>query len=328
VLSVSGDLCFHTKLKGGLPLSNEPIVSLKNVTKRIGRKIIIDSLTFDVPQGEIFGFLGPNGAGKTTTIRMMVGLMKISDGEVLIKGKSIKSEFSEAIRHVGAIVENPEMYKYLSGYHNLVHYARMVPGVTKERIDEVVKLVKLENRIHDKVKKYSLGMRQRLGVAQALLHNPSLLILDEPTNGLDPAGIRELRDYLRYLTRTEGITVIVSSHLLTEMELMCDRVAILQEGKLVDVKPIQDLIGTSDKGQTYQIEVSSVEQSLKIVKEMAGAHNVQVVSDKIEVVTDRDKIPFLLNALMLENISIYSVQVVRQSLEDRFLEITGGDQIA
>jgi ABC-2 type transport system ATP-binding protein len=309
-------------------LSKEPIVSLKNVTKCIGRKTIIDNLTFDVPQGEIFGFLGPNGAGKTTTIRMMVGLMKISDGEVLIKGKSIKSEFSEAIRHVGAIVENPEMYKYLSGYHNLVHYARMVPGVTKERIDEVIKLVKLENRIHDKVKKYSLGMRQRLGVAQALLHNPSLLILDEPTNGLDPAGIRELRDYLRYLTRTEGITVIVSSHLLTEMELMCDRVAILQEGKLVDVKPIQDLIGSSDKEQTYHIEVSSVGKAQTIVKEMTGSNDVHIISDKIEVVTDRDRIPGILNALMLEGISIYSVQAVRQSLEDRFLEITRGDQIA
>jgi ABC-2 type transport system ATP-binding protein len=313
---------------GGVLLKNEPIVSLKNVTKRIGRKTIIDNLTFDVPQGEIFGFLGPNGAGKTTTIRMMVGLMKISEGEVLIKGKNIKSEFSEAIRHVGAIVENPEMYKYLSGYHNLVHYARMVPGVTQGRIEEVIKLVKLENRIHDKVKKYSLGMRQRLGVAQALLHNPSLLILDEPTNGLDPAGIRELRDYLRHLTRIEGITVIVSSHLLTEMELMCDRVAILQEGKLVDVKPIQELIGSSDFVQTYHIEVSSIEQSLKIIKKMIDTNDVHVVSDKIEVVTDRDMIPGILKALMLEDISIYSVQVVRQSLEDRFLEITGGDQIA
>jgi ABC-2 type transport system ATP-binding protein len=313
---------------GGVLLKNEPIVSLKNVTKRIGRKTIIDNLTFDVPQGEIFGFLGPNGAGKTTTIRMMVGLMKISEGEVLIKGKNIKSEFSEAIRHVGAIVENPEMYKYLSGYHNLVHYARMVPGVTQGTIEEVIKLVKLENRIHDKVKKYSLGMRQRLGVAQALLHNPSLLILDEPTNGLDPAGIRELRDYLRHLTRIEGITVIVSSHLLTEMELMCDRVAILQEGKLVDVKPIQELIGSSDFVQTYHIEVSSIEQSLKIIKKMIDTNDVHVVSDKIEVVTDRDMIPGILKALMLEDISVYSVQVVRQSLEDRFLEITGGDQIA
>jgi ABC-2 type transport system ATP-binding protein len=294
----------------------------------MGRNIVIDNLTFDVPQGEIFGFLGPNGAGKTTTIRMMVGLMKISDGEILIKGKNIKSEFSAAISHVGAIVENPEMYKYLTGYQNLVHFARMVEGVTKERIDEVIKLVKLENRIHDKVKKYSLGMRQRLGVAQALLHKPSLLILDEPTNGLDPAGIRELRDYLRYLTQTERITVIVSSHLLTEMELMCDRVAILQKGKLVDVKPIQELIGSHDGDQTYHMEVSSAEQALMIVKEMHGAEDVRIISDRLEVVTNRDQIPEIINALMQEDIRVYSAQVVRQSLEDRFLEITGGEQIA
>jgi ABC-2 type transport system ATP-binding protein len=294
----------------------------------MGRNIVIDNLTFDVPQGEIFGFLGPNGAGKTTTIRMMVGLMKISDGEILIKGKNIKSEFSAAISHVGAIVENPEMYKYLTGYQNLVHFARMVEGVTKERIDEVIKLVKVENRIHDKVKKYSLGMRQRLGVAQALLHRPSLLILDEPTNGLDPAGIRELRDYLRFLTRTERITVIVSSHLLTEMELMCDRVAILQKGKLVDVKPIQELIGSHDGTQTYHMEVSSVEQALQIVKEMPGTKDVQIISDRLEVVTNRDQIPEIINALMHEDIRVYSAQVVRQSLEDRFLEITGGEQIA
>ncbi len=308
-------------------MSIEPIVSLRNVTKRIGRATIIDDLSFDVPKGEIFGFLGPNGAGKTTTIRMMVGLMSITKGEIVIKGKNIKSEFEQAIRHVGAIVENPEMYKFLSGYHNLIHYARMVPGITKQRIDEVVKLVKLESRIHDKVKKYSLGMRQRLGVAQAMLHNPSLLILDEPTNGLDPAGIRELRDYLRYLTRTEGITVIVSSHLLSEMELMCDRVAILMQGKLVDVKLIQDFIGSNDRAQTYLIEAMDAEQALTAIREMDGIRDVKAVPEGLEVVTERERIPEILNYLMRMNISIYGARVLRQSLEDRFLEMTGGELI-
>ena len=156
-------------------------------------------------------------------------------------------DFETAISKVGAIVENPEMYKYLTGYQNLVHFARMSAGVTKERIQEVIKLVALENRIHDKVKTYSLGMRQRLGVAQALLARPSLLILDEPTNGLDPAGIRELRDYLRKLTQEEGISVVVSSHLLSEMELMCDRVAIIQNGKLIDVRLIKEYTNEGDK---------------------------------------------------------------------------------
>jgi ABC-2 type transport system ATP-binding protein len=309
-------------------MKNEPIISLSHVTKRIGRTTLIDDLTFDVPRGEIFGFLGPNGAGKTTTIRMIVGLMSITKGQILIKGKNINTEFEQAIRHVGAIVESPEMYKYLSGYHNLVHYARMVPGVTKERIDEVVSLVKLENRIHDKVKKYSLGMRQRLGVAQALLHRPSLLILDEPTNGLDPAGIRELRDYLRHLTRTEGITVIVSSHLLSEMELMCDRVAIIQRGKLVNVMPVHHFTQGNDQAQTYLIQAQPPKQAMVAMRQMDGVQEVKLAQEGIvEVTTERERIPDILAGLIQNQIRIYGVQMVSQSLEDRFLEITGGGQI-
>jgi ABC-2 type transport system ATP-binding protein len=309
-------------------MSNEPIISLSNVTKRIGKTTIIDDLTFDVPQGEIFGFLGPNGAGKTTTIRMIVGLMSINKGKILIKGKNIETEFEQAIRHVGAIVESPEMYKYLSGYQNLVHYARMAKGVTKERIDEVVSLVKLENRIHDKVKRYSLGMRQRLGVAQALLHRPSLLILDEPTNGLDPAGIRELRDYLRNLTRTEGITVIVSSHLLSEMELMCDRVAIIQRGKLVDVMPVQNFIRGNDQAQTYLMQAQPPELALEAMRQMDGVNEVKLTEEGlIEVKTDRECVPDILAGLIENHIRIYGVQMVSLSLEDRFLEITEGGQI-
>jgi len=159
----------------------EPVVRLVNVTKRIGKRTIIDNLTFDVPPGEVFGFLGPNGSGKTTTIRMMVGLMRMTSGEIYIKGRSIRTEFEAAVRQVGAIVENPEMYKFLTGYQNLVHYARMIPGIGKRRIDEVVELVGLSDRIHDKVKTYSLGMRQRLGVGHGLLQRPARLGLDEPT---------------------------------------------------------------------------------------------------------------------------------------------------
>ncbi|MFC4775498.1 ABC transporter ATP-binding protein [Paenibacillus sp. GCM10023252] len=308
-------------------MNEQAIVSLRNVTKRIGRSTIINDVSFDVHKGEVFGFLGPNGAGKTTTIRMMVGLMSISKGEIRIQGHSIATEFEQAIRHVGAIVENPEMYKYLTGYHNLVHYARMVPGVTKERIAEVIKLVKLEDRIHDKVRKYSLGMRQRLGVAQALLHRPSLLILDEPTNGLDPAGIRELRDYLQYLTREEGIAVIVSSHLLSEMELMCDRVAILQQGKLVDVKEIEEFMSSGGKEQTYKIEAVLEEEHIAVLSGLDVVRSVTIVSGGVEIVTERAHIPSVLNELMRRDVPIYGVQEVRQSLEDRFLEMTGGVQV-
>jgi ABC-2 type transport system ATP-binding protein len=308
-------------------MTNEPIVSLRNVSKRIGGKVIIDQLTFDVPRGEIFGFLGPNGAGKTTTIRMMVGLMSITEGEILIDGNNTKTEFEKAIRHVGAIVENPELYKFLSGYLNLIHYARMIPGITKHRIDEVVKLVKLENRIHDKVSKYSLGMRQRLGVAQALLHKPSLLILDEPTNGLDPAGIRELRDYLRYLTKEEGITVIVSSHLLSEMELMCDRVAIIQQGRLVDVKLIQEFTGRNEVTQTYLIEVDSAEHTWSIIQEMDSVSHIENRPTGLIISTDREQIPTVISRLVQANIRIYGVAIQHQTLEERFLQMTGSEQI-
>lgn len=303
---------------------NEPIVQLKKVSKRIGSKTIIHGLTFDVPKGEVFGFLGPNGAGKTTTIRMMVGLMRITEGDVLIEGHSIKDDFENAIRHVGAIVENPEMYKYLTGYRNLIHFARMVKGVTRQRIDEVVKLVGMENRIHDKVKTYSLGMRQRLGVAQALLHRPSLLILDEPTNGLDPAGIRELRDYLRRLAREEGISVVVSSHLLSEMELMCDRVAIIQNGKLIDVRQIREF-GNAGAASAVVFETGDNERTAAVFAERGWQAVIQ--AEGVETLLEKADIANANAALVQAGIAVYGIRALTKSLEDTFLEMTGSEQI-
>jgi ABC-2 type transport system ATP-binding protein len=302
-----------------------PILQLRNVTKRIGGKTIIDRLSFDVPKGEVFGFLGPNGAGKTTTIRMMVGLMKITEGEIFIDGQSITSSFEDAIVKVGAIVENPEMYKFLSGYQNLLHFARMVPGVTKERIAEVITLVAMENRIHDKVKTYSLGMRQRLGVAQALLRKPSLLILDEPTNGLDPSGIRELRDYLRKLTREENISVIVSSHLLSEMELLCDRVAIIQGGKLIDVQLIKDYMSEGDKIKVI-FEVDQADVAYHILTSDTSYQVVQV-EDGLELSLEREQIAEITARLVQNGLKIYGITRNALTLEDKFLEMTRGGQI-
>ncbi|WP_047155006.1 ABC transporter ATP-binding protein [Aneurinibacillus tyrosinisolvens] len=302
------------------------ILEIRNLTKRIGNKIIIDHLNFEVLRGEVFGFLGPNGAGKTTTIRMMVGLMSISEGDVLIEGQSITDNFENAIVKVGAIVENPEMYKFLTGYQNLVHFARMVPGVTKERIQEVIRLVALENRIHDKVKTYSLGMRQRLGVAQALLHKPSLLILDEPTNGLDPAGIRELRDYLHTLTREEGISVIVSSHLLSEMELMCDRVAIIQEGKLVDVQSIKDIMNEGTHSSVI-FELDNIELALQILSTHPSAVPKEIDAG-VECWLDKGQIAEINENLVKAGVKIYGIKKVTPSLEEKFLKMTGSDQIA
>jgi ABC-2 type transport system ATP-binding protein len=213
-------------------LNIQPVVEVRNLTKRIRHKNIVDQISFELFPGEVFGFLGPNGAGKTTTIRMMVGLIGMSDGDVAINGHSIRTSFREAIRHVGAIIENPELYKHLTGMQNLKQFARMVGNIPQSRIDQIVHLVGLTARIHDKVKTYSLGMRQRLGIAQALLHKPAVLILDEPTNGLDPAGIREMRQLVRKLAAEEDIAVMVSSHLLAEMEQLCDRFGVVTEGCL------------------------------------------------------------------------------------------------
>lgn len=301
-------------------MTGKPVVQLKGVTKQIGKKKIIDNLTLDVPAGQVFGFLGPNGSGKTTTIRMMVGLMSLTQGDILIQGASIKTQYEQAIAHVGAIVENPEMYKFLTGYQNLIHYARMSSGVTEERIQEAIALVGLGSRIHDKVKTYSLGMRQRLGVAQAILHHPRLLILDEPTNGLDPQGIRELRDYLRLLAREEGITVFVSSHLLSEMELMCDAVAVIQSGRLIDVRTLKD----SDAGLTaHQVvfEVNDAKKAVEVVGEGREEGNTLILT------ADREQIAAINAKLVVAGIAVYSIHTKITSLEDQFLELTGGGHI-
>src|SRR5690625_3728398 len=255
---------------------SEPAMKLINVTKKIGNKEIIKGLTFDINKGEVFGFIGPNGAGKTTTIRMMVGLMGLTDGDVHILGKSIKTNFKEAVREVGAIVENPEMYPFMTGWQNLKHYARMIPGITDERIKEVIQLVGLEKPIKEKAGKYSLGMRQRLGVAQALLHNPSILILDEPTNGLDPAGIREIRQYIRRLATEENVAVIISSHLLSEIELMCDRIGVIKNGELIAT---QNVHGDTDDAEQQdlrqiQMEATPVDQAIELLK---SQHNIEAI---------------------------------------------------
>ncbi|MCA1064386.1 ABC transporter ATP-binding protein (plasmid) [Rossellomorea sp. AcN35-11] len=304
----------------------QSVVQLKGVTKLIKGRPIIDDLSFDVYEGEVFGFLGPNGAGKTTTIRMIVGLMSISKGDVVISGKSIKDDFEGAIKSVGAIVENPELYKFMTGYKNLQHFARMQKGISENRIEEVVELVGLTESIHDKVKTYSLGMRQRLGLAQCLLHKPKILILDEPTNGLDPAGIREIRAYVRKLAQEEGMAVIVSSHLLSEMEMMCDRIGIIQKGKLVDVQTVSDFVG--GKELIYQFEVKDDEEKVKrTMKSFNSELQFELIENKLQVGLTKDQVPPLIKALVKNEVEIYSVTQVSKTLEDRFLEITDEKEV-
>lgn len=308
-------------------MSQKPIVQIKKIKKKIGKKEIIHDLSFDVYPGEVFGFLGPNGAGKTTTIRMLLGLISIDSGEILIHGRSITKDFENAISHVGGIVENPDMYKHLTGYENLLHYARMYSGIKKERIDEVIKLVGLDKRVHDKVKTYSLGMRQRLGLAQALLNSPSLLVLDEPTNGLDPAGIHELRNHLRELAVQENIAVFVSSHLLSEMELMCDRVGIIQNGDLVRIQNMQEMLEEEDDSIMI-LHVEPIDEVVQYLRSINDKYQPVIKNGTIEINENLKNIPDLVEALVNKGFEIYEIHKLQQSLEEKFLGLTGGNEIA
>lgn len=303
----------------------EIAMQLTNVSKRIGKKEIIKDLSFSINKGEVFGFIGPNGAGKTTTIRMMVGLMKITEGDIHILGKSIKSDFKQAIREVGAIVENPELYPFLTGAQNLKQYARMIPGVTQKDIDEAVRLVGMEKALNEKVGRYSLGMRQRIGIAQAILHKPSILILDEPTNGLDPAGIREIRQYIRKLAAEKNVAVIISSHLLSEIELMCDRIGIIKNGELVATQDVRE--NTSSTTQTLlqvEMEATPLDKALEIINEKTTAAQT---NNKITFEIEKEHIPALISNLVEQNILIYEVSVTKSTLEDKFFDLIGENVI-
>ncbi|OIB01831.1 bacitracin ABC transporter ATP-binding protein [Paenibacillus sp. LC231] len=305
------------------------VLTVNQVTKTIGKKNIVDGLSFDIHLGEIVGLLGPNGAGKTTTIRMIVGLIEMTHGDVQVKGHSIKKDFVQAVRHIGGIIENPEFYPYMSGYDNLRQYQRMSEGVTITRIMEVVKLVGLQDAIHKKVRAYSLGMRQRLGIAQALLHNPSILILDEPTNGLDPAGIREMRDYLKQIAKDEGIAILVSSHLLSEMELMCSRVVVIQEGKFVTERSIGGTV-LNEEFTTVSFRVNDVTMAEQTIRHLQNItlRSTQLEEGIITLQLQEEDIPSLIQTLCDARVRIYRVEEIKSSLEEEFLKWTGGNRIA
>ena len=209
----------------------QAVLVAEHLGKRFGEREAVVDVSFSLQRGEVFGFLGPNGAGKTTTIRMLVGLVRPTAGRVLVGGRELGREREAALAAMGSIVESPDFYDYLTGRENLQHFARMIDRAAFARIDAVAELVRIRERLEDRVRTYSLGMRQRLGIAQALLGDPAVLVLDEPANGLDPAGIHELRALLRRLADERGLAVFVSSHLLGEVERVCDRIAIVHRGR-------------------------------------------------------------------------------------------------
>lgn len=298
---------------------NAEILKCTDLHKKIRGKEIIKGISFDIKQGEILGFIGPNGAGKTTTIKLILGLQKQSDGNIKINGYDIQKKFEKAIEKVGAIVENPDLYMYMSGYDNLKLVANLYKGIDKNRINEVVKLVGLENRIKDKVSKYSLGMRQRLGIAQAILHKPNLLILDEPTNGLDPEGIKQVRELIVRLAKEEEMAVMISSHNLSEIENVCNKICIIKNGKIVEQSDIEDIKKEVSEGE-YVIEVDLPEKAKDLLK-------CEIKNKNLIVKAQKEEIPEIIKKLVEGNVKIYSVTENILSLEEAFLKKTGGNVI-
>lgn len=295
----------------------ENILEVQNAQKKIGSKIIIDEVSFHVPKGKIVGLLGPNGAGKTTLIRMIVGLMRLSQGEIIIANHSLKKTYRQAIAEVGAIVENPEFYNYMSGMDNLMQYARMSKKkVMPEEILAIIKQVHLEDHIGKKVKTYSLGMRQRLGVAQALIHHPSLLVLDEPMNGLDPMGMKEFREMIRDL-KNKGLSVILSSHQLSDIELVADELVIVQNGKVTHQVSMNEL---KNQQLTMIIESQKTEEVIRFLRQEGVA--VEQHSKQIWVTLEQDIRVSLLKDLVENDLAISAYYPKVASLEEVFLDWT------
>lgn len=335
------------------------IIEINNLYKSYGKRLILNNLSLEANTGEVLGLLGPNGAGKTTLIKSIVGLISYDQGTIKINGHDREKEFTQAMQNVSAIVENPEMYTYMSGMSNLMQYARMHGLKDKDKINNIVALVGLTDRINDKVKRYSLGMKQRLGIALALLNEPKVMILDEPTNGLDPAGIRQLRNILRNIAKQNDVCIIVSSHLMSEMELMCDKVAIVNNKTIQTVATINELkaqVSGNYSSYIYNVErTDSIEniakevfaEELKKFNESLTPQNAtneepKVVPNsyvpyklmildqthfQIDVLNDFAlfKISDLNKAIILKDIRLFSASYKEDiRLEDAFIQMTSG----
>ncbi len=295
------------------------LVETRDLTKRYGSLTAVSDLNLNVRRGEVYGFLGPNGAGKTTTLRMLLGLIRPSSGKATVIGDSPGT--ADSLERVGALVESPAFYPYLSGRDNLRVMARY-SGVGKDRIGEVLDQVELSERAKDKFRKYSLGMKQRLGVAAALLKEPELLILDEPTNGLDPKGMADMRRLIRTLG-TGDRTVLLSSHLLGEVEQICDRVGVIQKGELVAQGTVSELRGR----EGLLVRAEPVKEAHEIAKRLAGVEEVKETDGMLRLTTDPGRAAEINAKLVSAGLRVSEIRPSEQPLEEVFLKLTGGETV-
>ena len=298
------------------------IVEVDRLSRDFGKVRALDDVSFSVAEGEVFGFLGPNGAGKTTTIRILLGLLHPDGGTAKIGGHDCWGDHARAAPLFGATLEQPGLYGYLTGRDNLRQFARMLGPVDERQITDLLALVGMTERGDDKVKRYSMGMRQRLALAQALLGKPRLLVLDEPTNGLDPNGIHGLRILLRKLASEQGLTIFFSSHLLSEVEELCDRVVVLHRGEVRAAGPLSELMNV--KGFSYRIDVSDVNRALDIVRSVDGARaETGTIKDSITVTSETDIARRINHALVSAGVGVDQLVRTQRGLEDIYIELTG-----
>ncbi len=298
------------------------MLEVKNLYKSFGDKPILNDVTIDVAPGDVFGFLGPNGAGKTTTVRVILGLVRPDRGAITINGHGIRDHFKQAISHVGAVVETPRFYPYLSGYQNIAQAANLHRGVAKSKIDDVIRMVGLRERAQDLVGTYSLGMKQRLGIARTLVNDPQLIFLDEPMNGLDPEGMMEVRDLIKNLSADRGITFFMTSHLLHEVEQLCNRIAILNESRIV----IQGMVGQLLDRDHEKVEIHTKDtgRTLQHLQELEYVRSFQPSEDKVTVELDKGSTGKLNRRLVDAGIDVSYLVPVGQSLENLYMSLTQG----
>ena len=303
----------------------QEIIKVEGLTKKFNHITAVNNLSFTVNEGDVYGFLGQNGAGKSTTMRMLLTLIAPTEGTIEIFGMNLKTQRNEILKHVGAVIEKPDVYKYLSAYDNLHLFAKLSGGkITKQQILHQLDVVGLASRANDKVKTYSQGMKQRLGIAIALVHNPKLIVLDEPTNGLDPQGIADIRNLILQLRQQHGKTVVISSHLLTEIEQVATKVLIIDKGK----KIIEDsAIALFDSKQTI-VEIQTMDNDFAMQQLQKSKWQQQLQTNRQDAVViklDKQEIPQLHKDLVAMDIQLLSLQP-RHSLEDYFLQVTSGKQ--
>src|ERR1700680_5262865 len=303
--------------------SVQPAIKAIALSKAYGARLAVDRLDLQVDRGELFGFLGPNGAGKTTTIRMALGLVALTNGSVEILGVEVRRHRAEVLPRVGALVESPALYGYMSGRNNLRAIGDLLGGVKEKRIDEVLEIVSLKGRDRDRVRTYSMGMKQRLGLALALLNDPELLILDEPANGLDPAGLVEMRDLLKGLAAA-GKTVFISSHVLGEVQQICTRVAIINHGKLVRVAPVAELLKA---GGEFEVKVDAAQLVVELLRGQEWGREARSLDGVIVTRAPEDKGRNLIAFLVQHGHTPDEVSARQKDLEDIFLSLTGAESV-